>query len=130
MRMRRGGGGRFMLACCRCSSPLIPGPDRFVQRPPLRLALLTLEALAATVAVRRFVARWRGDIALLALSDPFRPQKGGVLGQVRHLLSHSGPRLLPYLAANFVLPRLAGAVLPARGTEVDATPLRRLVPRL
>jgi len=94
------------------------------------VALLTLEALAATRAVRQFVAHWHQDLALVALSDPFRPQKGGVFGQARHLLAHSGAGLLPYLAANFVLPRLSGVVRRAPGDDADATPLRLLAPRL
>jgi folate-dependent phosphoribosylglycinamide formyltransferase PurN len=94
------------------------------------LALLTLDALAASLAVRRFAARWRDDIALVALSDPFRPQKGGVLGQARHLLGHSGPRLLPYLAVNFILPRLSAAFRRPAGHDTDTTPLRLLAPRL
>ena len=52
---------------------------------------------------------------------------GGPLGQTWRHLRRSGPRWLPYLAANFSLPRLRG-ILPARrrGLEAEATPLREL----
>ena len=95
----------------------------------MRIALLTLEALAAAVPVRRFVAAHPQRIALVALSDPFRPQRGGTLGQALHLLRRSGPRFLPYLAANFVLPRLASR-LARRTADPDRTPLSALCGRL
>ncbi|MFL5254439.1 MAG: formyltransferase family protein [Rhodopila sp.] len=95
----------------------------------MRIALLTLEALAAAAAVRRFVAQNPHRIALVALSDPFRPGQGGAIGQARRLLSRSGPRLLPYLAANFVLPRIAG-LLPRGATTPECTKLAVLCPRL
>ena len=91
----------------------------------MRLALLTLEALAAAAPVRRFVADNAERIVLVALSDPFRPQKGGAVGQAWHLLRRSGPRFLPYLAANFVLPRLAGLIR-ADGVAPEQTRLARL----
>jgi hypothetical protein len=95
----------------------------------MRIALLTLEALAAAGPVRRFVAAHPDRIALVALSDPFRPQRGGTFGQAVHLLRRSGPRFLPYLAANFVLPRLAGLLV--RGVADPArTPLAALCARL
>jgi folate-dependent phosphoribosylglycinamide formyltransferase PurN len=95
----------------------------------MRIALLTLEALAAAAAVRRFVAQNPQRIALVALSDPFRPGQGGALGQARRLLGRSGPRLLPYLAANFVLPRAAG-LLPRGDTSPERTKLAMLCARL
>jgi methionyl-tRNA formyltransferase len=95
----------------------------------MRIALLTLEALAAAAAVRRFVAQNPHRIALVALSDPFRPGQGGAIGQARRLLGRSGPRLLPYLAANFVLPRMAG-LLPRHATTVERTKLALLCARL
>ena len=92
----------------------------------MRIALLTLEALANARAVRRFVAAHAGEIALVALSDPFRREAGGSLGQTWKRIKVSGPGILPYLFVNFSLPRIAGA-LPARGTgEVDRTPLAQL----
>jgi methionyl-tRNA formyltransferase len=36
----------------------------------------------------------------------------------------SGPRLIPYLAANFVLPRLTPAFLIGKSNDTDTTPLR------
>jgi folate-dependent phosphoribosylglycinamide formyltransferase PurN len=98
-------------------------------KPPIRIALLTLEALAAAEAVRRFVAENPGRIAMLALSDPFRPQRGGATGQAWRLLRHSGPRFLPYLLANFVLPRAAG-LWPQRDSRAARTPLAPLCARL
>ena len=95
----------------------------------MRIALLTLEALAAAAPVRRFVADNADRIALVALSDPFRPQRGGTLGQARHLLGRSGLRFVPYLVANFVLPRLAG-LLPRRDGPPERTPLAALCARL
>jgi hypothetical protein len=95
----------------------------------MRIALLTLEALAAAAPVRRFVAGQADRIALVALSDPFRPQRGGTLGQARHLLGRSGLRFLPYLAVNFVLPRLAG-LLPQRAGTPEETKLAPLCGRL
>jgi hypothetical protein len=95
----------------------------------VRIALLTLEALASAEPVRRFVADHADRVALVALSDPHRPQRGGVVAQAWHLLRQSGVRLVPYLVANFELPRLA-RWLPSRGTAVAATPMARLCHRL
>lgn len=75
----------------------------------MRIALLTLEGLAAASAVRRFVLRDPARLALVAFSDPFRASAGGALGQTWARLRTSGPRLLPYLALNFTAPRAAGA---------------------
>jgi folate-dependent phosphoribosylglycinamide formyltransferase PurN len=100
-----------------------------VAAPPVRIALLTLEALAAAEPVRRFVAAHPERIAMLALSDPFRPQRGGATGQALRLLRHAGPRFLPYLLANFVLPRAAG-LLPQRDASAARTPLAPLCARL
>jgi folate-dependent phosphoribosylglycinamide formyltransferase PurN len=120
-----------MVTTDRCS-----GDRQNGRKLPMRIALLTLEALAAAAPVRRFVAAQPQRIALVALSDPFRPQRGGTFGQATHLLGRSGARFLPYLAANFVLPRLAGLLRPAlrRGagaaTEPERTPLAALCARL
>jgi hypothetical protein len=95
----------------------------------MRVALLTLEALAAAAPVRRFVAAHPERIALVALSDPFRPQRGGTLAQAAHLLGRSGPRFLPYLAANFLLPRLVG-LLAREVADPARTPLGALCARL
>ncbi len=95
----------------------------------MRIALLTLEALANARAVRRFVAADPGRIAMIGLSDPFRAEKGGALGQTWTRLKGSGPRLLPYLFLNFSLPRLVGALPGRDGGAPEATPLRRLAER-
>ncbi len=93
----------------------------------MRIALLTLEGLAAASAVRRFVLRDPGRLALVALSDPFRASAGGSFGQMRKRLKASGPRILPYLGLNFTAPRLAGAVQRAlhRPIPPERTPLAR-----
>jgi len=72
----------------------------------MRIALLTLEALASAAPVRRFIAQNPGSIAMVALSDPYRPQAGGFSGQAIKLIRRSGWRIIPYLLANFVLPHL------------------------
>lgn len=72
----------------------------------MRIALLTLEALASAAPVRRFIAENSERIALIALSDPYRPQTGGFISQTLKILRVSGLRIIPYLAANFVLPHL------------------------
>jgi methionyl-tRNA formyltransferase len=95
----------------------------------MRIALLTLEALASAAPVRRFVASHPNRIAIVALSDPYRPQRGGMLSQAWRLLSRSGPRLLPYLITNFELPRLA-RFLPQRHDLPEATPMATLCAQL
>ncbi|NNM73010.1 formyltransferase family protein [Enterovirga aerilata] len=93
----------------------------------MRIALLTLEGVAASRAVRRFIAADPGRLALVGLSDPFRREAGGALGQTLKRLGHSGPRIIPYLFLNFSAPRIAGAILPrTRPGEVDRTPIPRL----
>lgn len=89
----------------------------------MRIALLTLEALANARAVRRFVAAHAQDIALVGLSDPYRPEAGGVFGQTMRRVRQSGPAILPYLTMNFTLPGILGAI-PKAG-DVDRTPLAR-----
>lgn len=61
----------------------------------MRIALFTLESLASSEAVLRFVARDPGRIVLLGHSVPDRA------AQLRRRLAQSGPGILPYLAANF-----------------------------
>jgi folate-dependent phosphoribosylglycinamide formyltransferase PurN len=63
----------------------------------------------------------------MGLSNPFRKSMGSALGQTWRHLKRSGPRWLPYLAANFSLPRLRGA-LPSWHSKrcVEDTPLRDL----
>ncbi len=89
----------------------------------MRIALLTLEALVNARAVRRFVAAHAPDIALVGLSDPFRPEAGGSFGQTWRHLRQSGPRFLPYLALNFALPRAVDHLSRPKPGDVDGTPL-------
>ena len=83
----------------------------------MRIALLTLESTASSRAVRRFVAADPTRIALVGLSDPFRPEAGGSFGQTVKRLRQSGSALIPYLFLNFSLPRLAGSTLPRSRTD-------------
>ena len=98
----------------------------------MRIALLTLEGLAAASAVRRLVLSSPGRFALVALSDPFRASVGGSAGQTWRRLQQSGPRLLPYLALNFTVPRLSGALhrLSAWPHPPERTPLADTCGRL
>lgn len=91
----------------------------------MRVALLTLEALASAAPVRTLVAAHADRIAFVGLSDPYRPQQGGMMGQALRLLKQSGPRLLPYMIANFSLPRIAG-LLPLRRRTPETTPMAAL----
>lgn len=76
----------------------------------MRLALFTLEALANARSLRRFLSEHAGEIALVGLSDPYRPGTGGSLGQVRRHLKRSGWRMLPFLFVNYALPGLLRAL--------------------
>ncbi len=76
----------------------------------MRVALLTLPALVSATATSDLVARHPGRIAFVGLSNPYRPQQGGMTGQAIRLLGRSGPRLLPYMIANFSIPRIAGSL--------------------
>jgi hypothetical protein len=77
---------------------------------PLRIALFTLESLASSEAVLAFARAERARLVLVGRSDPYRPASGGALGQMRRHLARSGPAMLPYLAVNFSLPRIAAAL--------------------
>ena len=91
----------------------------------MRIALLTLEALASAAPVRRFVATHADRLAFVALSNPYRPQQGGMTGQAVRLVRRSGLRLLPYMIANFSLPRIAG-LLPYVHRQAEKTPMATL----
>ncbi len=69
----------------------------------MRIALFTLESLAAAEAVRAFVARDPSRIVFIGISDPHRPAMGGMWGQMRRHVARSGLGFLPYLAVNFSL---------------------------
>ncbi len=109
----------------------------------MRVALLTRESALSAEAVLGFLRRAAAgavpgvEIALILRSVAAGP--GGALRQALRPLARSGPRLLPYLLANYALPdgvaaarRLAGA---ARGFGLAAAaaeagiPLRE-VPRV
>lgn len=79
--------------------------------------------------MRRFVAAHAASVALVALSDPTRTHKIAEMGRTLRLLRRSGPRLLPYLIANFALPRLP-KVLPAADASPERLPMARLCQRL
>ncbi|MGG5821421.1 formyltransferase family protein [Falsiroseomonas sp. HW251] len=72
---------------------------------PLRIALLTLPSVMSDAASLAFARELGGRLVLLGLSDPMRPGAGGAVGQLRRHLARSGPRVLPYLALGFGLPR-------------------------
>ena len=76
------------------------------EAPPLRIALFTLESLASSTAVRAFVEAHAAELVLIGRSKPYRVAAGGVFGQFWRHLRRSGPRFLPYLFVNFVLPDL------------------------
>ncbi len=89
----------------------------------MRIALLTFESFASAEAVRRFVDANAQRIALVALSDPLAASWRREIGRSVRMLRRAGPRLIPYLVANFLLPRLA----PRRaGAPPEKTPLARL----
>ncbi len=70
-------------------------------------------------------------IALVVLSDPIRTRPLAQAAQTVRLLRQSNIRLLPYLAVNFLLPRLVGKVIAgAAGEAAERIPLGRLCQRL
>ena len=97
----------------------------------MRIALLTLEGLAAAAAVRRFVVSNPERIAVVGLSNSFRNTRGGMIIQLWRYLRRSPLSFLPYLAINFVVPRvsrLAWALHRRGGPE--RTPLDVICARL
>jgi folate-dependent phosphoribosylglycinamide formyltransferase PurN len=68
----------------------------------MRLAVLTLESTASAEAAALVLRETRHQVVFLGLSDPYR---GGV-ARTRALLARSGPRILPWLFAEFAAPRL------------------------
>ena len=89
----------------------------------MRIAVFTLEALAAADAVSRFIADEAGRIGFVGLSDPYRPAMGGMVGQTWRHVRRSGIGFLPYLAANFSLPPIANAL--GRGPVLPGSMARR-----
>ena len=98
----------------------------------MRIALLTTEALAAAVPVRRFLLADPGRVALVGVSDPFRRAAGGMVGQTIRRLRASGPRLLPYLFLNISAPRDLAVVrrLLRLADAPERTPIARTCARL
>lgn len=86
-----------------------------MNRPPLRIALFTLESLASAAAVREFAEAHAAEIVLIGRSAPYRAAAGGAFGQFWRHWRRSGARFLPYLFVNFILPMLAGRIGGGRG---------------
>lgn len=72
----------------------------------MRIALLTLDSLVNAPAVRDFLMVHRDEVVLVGLSNPYRPNMGGMFGQLLRRLKRSGIWILPYLIANFSLPEV------------------------
>lgn len=93
--------------------------------------MLTFESLVSAEAVRRFVADHASEIALVAVSDPLRMHRLAEARRTLRLLRHAGPRLQPYLIANFAVPRLPTASVPrAADAPPEDLPLGVLCRRL
>jgi folate-dependent phosphoribosylglycinamide formyltransferase PurN len=94
----------------------------------MRIALFTLESLVSAAATRRFVADHAADIAFVGLSNAYRPNTGGRLGQSVRNLRRSGLHFVPYLLANFVVPEdvIALRRLTRRFGSTETTPLASL----
>ncbi len=85
-------------------------------RAPLRLALFTLESALSGEAVAGFLlGRGDAEVVLIGRSAPVRPDTGGTAAQALRHLRRSGPRLLPFLAVNYALPRWTGRALRGPG---------------
>lgn len=89
----------------------------------LRVALLTLESTASAEAAARVLREMRQEVVFLGVSSPLSRERR------RRILARSGPRILPWLLAEFVAPRwmrpkgagpLAAA---ARARGVTPTPI-------
>jgi folate-dependent phosphoribosylglycinamide formyltransferase PurN len=92
------------------------------EAPPLRIALFTLESLASNAAVKAFVDAHAAELVLIGGSKPYRPATGGAFGQFWRHLRRSGPRFLPYLVVNFVLPSLVARLRARQGLQAMARP--------
>ncbi len=99
-----------------------------MKRPPLRIALFTLESLASAGAVREFAEAHAAEIVLIGRSAPLRASAGGVSGQFWRHWRRSGARFLPYLFVNFILPMLARRIGGGRG--IGAFALQHRIPLL
>lgn len=93
----------------------------------MRIALFTLEAAPSAAAVADFLRQHAAQVVLIGRSDPFRPGAGGPLRQGWRHLRRSGPRLLPFLFANYSLPRLRpGPTRLARLAAAHGIPLHEV----
>lgn len=72
----------------------------------MRVALFTLEAAPSGEAVARLLQEHAARIVLIGRSAPHRRAAGGPIRQGWRHLRRSGPRLLPFLWANYALPGL------------------------
>ncbi|MGE0629589.1 MAG: formyltransferase family protein [Hyphomicrobiaceae bacterium] len=82
----------------------------------MRIALFNLDSVASNASTKAFIERFHDDIVFVGLSPPFRPKRGGLWSQARSHLLRSGLRFVVFLDINFVLPRLAAVLAPARFT--------------
>lgn len=96
-----------------------------MNKPPLRIALFTLESLASAAAVRAFARAHAAELVLIGRSAPLRASAGGAFGQFWRHWCRSGARFLPYLFVNFVLPSLV-ARLRGRHGLVDIARAHRI----
>jgi methionyl-tRNA formyltransferase len=81
----------------------------------MRIALFTLDSALSAQAVLDFCHLHADKIVLIARSDPYRPSAGGTFGQLRAHWRRSGPRILPFLLANYGLPQTLGTLRRALG---------------
>jgi methionyl-tRNA formyltransferase len=85
----------------------------------LRLALLTIDSPLSAAAVLRLIASRPAEIALLGLSRPAGP------AATWRALRRSGPRILPFLIANYGLPALRQGRL-AAAAQAAGIPVRHI----
>lgn len=81
----------------------------------MRIALFTLESALSARAVLDFCEAQQHSIVLIGRSHPYRAQAGGMLGQMRAHWRRSGPRIMPFLIANYGLPYTLGTLRRALG---------------
>ena len=84
-----------------------------------RLALLTIDSPLSSAAVSRLLEQRGAEIALLGLSSPTGPAAAW------RALRRSGPRILPFLAANYALPAVRPSRL-ARAARARGIPVHRV----
>ena len=85
-----------------------------------------MESALSAEAAADFLRGCRSaEVTLIGRSAPVRPGKGGTAAQALRHLRRSGPRLLPFLAVNYALPRWAGRVLRSPGGALAAAAAAR-----